>query len=109
MNLQGQVTPEQIEKWKAEVKEKYGENAKVFYYQTEDNRICYFRSVDRNTYSLAAAKITSGGAAKFNEQIVTSTWLGGDDTIKKVDSHFFGLIDHIEEMMAKVKGSLGEC
>lgn len=108
MEFKGQATQEQIDNWKQAVKEKYGETSKVFFYSTEDGRICYFRSVDRSTYSVAASKIASAGIAKFNETLVDMTWLGGDESIKKQNGSYFGLIDHIEEMMAKVKGTLGE-
>lgn len=99
--LTGEATPEQIATWKKE-------HGKVYRYEV-DGRVCYFRAVDRNTYSLAAAKITSAGPAKFNEVVIENIWLGGDESIKKEDSYFFGLIEFIEELMAKKKGNLGEC
>jgi hypothetical protein len=98
--LTGQATPEQIKKWKEE-------NSKIFTY-TVDGKICYFKPVDRNTYSLAASKITSAGPAKFNEIVIERIWLGGADEIRKEDKYFFGLIDHVEELMDKQKGELGE-
>lgn len=98
--LTGVVTAEQIAEWK----KKHG---KVFTY-TVDGKICYFRSVDRNTYSAAASKITSAGPAKFNEVVIENIWLAGDEAIRKEDKYFFGLIEHIETMMDKQKGELGE-
>lgn len=95
--LSGQATPEQIATWK----EQYG---KVFTY-TVDNMICYLRPVDRNVYSLATAKVATA-PAKFSETIITSIWLGGDETIRKDDSYYFGLIDFVEDLMAKKKGTL---
>ena len=97
--LQGQVPADQIAKWK----EQYG---KVFNYQV-DWKIAYFRPVDRSIYSLATSKI-SVSPAKFNEIVIEQTWLGGCEELKKNDSYFFGLIDFVEEMMNKKKGSLGE-
>ena len=97
--LKGQASPEQIEKWKEE-------HGKVFTY-TVDDKIAYLRSVDCNTYSAAASKVATS-PAKFNEVVIQNIWLGGDEDIRKVDSYYFGLIDHVEEMMAKKKGSLGE-
>lgn len=99
--LIGEATPEQIATWKKA-------HGKVYCYTVEDS-ICYLRSVDRNTYSLAAAKITSAGPAKFNEVVIENIWLGGDESIKTEDSYFFGLIEYIEDLMAKKKGTLGEC
>lgn len=98
--LIGEATHEQIAEWK----EKYG---KVFKYEV-DGRIGYLRSVDRNTYALAASKV-SISPAKFNEIVIDNIWLGGDVDLKKVDSYYYGLIDFVEELMAKKKGSLGEC
>lgn len=99
--LIGQVGPEQIQKWKDEHKIE-----KVLTY-TVDGRIAYFKPVDRNLYSLGAAKVTTS-PAKFYETIVNGSWLGGDEAIRKEDQYFFGLQDHIEEMMQKKKGELGE-
>lgn len=98
--LKGEATPEQIAEWK----EKFG---KVFKYEV-DGKVCYLRTVDRNTYSLAASKVATS-PAKFNEIVIQNIWLGGDDELKNSDSYYFGLIDYVEELMAKKKGSLGEC
>lgn len=105
--LIGQATPEQIEAWKREVAAQYGEGCKVFSYKV-DNRVCYIRNVDRNTFSLASAKVASGGPNKFNEVVLENVWVGGDDTIKKDNRYYFGLIEFIEELMAKKKGTLTE-
>jgi hypothetical protein len=98
--LKGQATPEQIAQWK----QQYG---RVFNYVADD-MICYFRPVDRNTYSVAASKVSTS-PAKFNEIIVNKIWLGGAEELRTEDRYYFGLIEHVEEMLGKVKGSLGEC
>lgn len=98
--LKGSATAEQIEGWK----KTYG---KVYAYKIED-KIAYLRPVDRNTYALAASKVTTS-PAKFNEIIIENIWLGGDEDIRKVDSYYYGLIDYVEELMNKKKGTLGEC
>ena len=95
----GIASAEQIAAWK----EKYG---KVFFYEVDD-KICYLRPVDRNTYSLAASKITTS-PAKFNETVIKEIWLSGDEEIKTNDQYYFGLVDFVEELMAKKKGTLGE-
>jgi hypothetical protein len=102
--LIGQASPEQIEQWKAEVKKKYGESADVMAYEVDD-RVGYLRSVDRDTYSAAAAKVSTS-PAKFNEIVISNIWLGGDEAIKNQDQFYFGLIDFVEELMGKKKGSL---
>jgi len=96
-NLKGAATAEQIAQWQ----EKYG---KIFEYQIDD-KICYLRPVDRNTYSAAAAKVSTS-PAKFNEVVIDNIWLGGDESIRKEDQYYFGLIDYVEELMAKKKGTL---
>lgn len=94
------VSPEQIEEWKKQ-------HGKVYKYDV-DGKVCYLRSVDRNTYALAASKVTTS-PAKFNEIVIENIWLGGDEDIKKQDSYYYGLIDYVEELMNKKKGTLGEC
>lgn len=98
--LKGLATPEQIAKWKEE-------HGKVFAYEV-DGKICYLCQVDRDVYALAASKIREAGPAKFNDVILERIWLGGDDEIRKNDSYYFGLIDFVEELMAKKKGQLTE-
>lgn len=98
--LKGQATAEQVAKWKEE-------HGQVFKYEC-DGKVCYLRSVDRNTYSLAASKVATS-PAKFNEIVIQNIWLGGDEDLRKQDSYYFGLIDFVEELMAKKKGSLEAC
>lgn len=105
LQLQGQATPEQIESWKKDVANKYGENYKVFGYAV-DGKIAYLRSVDRNTFSLASSKVASAGPNKFNEVILDNIWLGGDESIRKDDRYYYGLIEFVEELLDKKKGSL---
>ena len=104
--LQGQATDEQIAEWKATVKAKYGDSAKVYEYVVED-KVAYIRTVDRATYSAAAAKVSTS-PAKFTDTILENCWLGGCDTIRKVDQYYFGLSEFLEELVAKKKGSLTE-
>ena len=105
--LIGQATAEEIAKWKEDIAAKYGKDAVVFGYKTEDGRIAYFRSMDRLTYSQATSKLSSS-PGKMHETMINGCWLGGDETIRKVDSYWFGVIDNIEELMDKKKGSLVE-
>lgn len=102
--LIGEATPEQIAQWKANVKKQYGEETEVFKY-VKDGMICYLRSVDRDAYSSAAAKVSTS-PAKFNDVILENIWLGGCEDLKTVNSYYFGLIDFVEELMNKKKGVL---
>lgn len=95
--LIGQVSQETIEQWKKD-------HDTVMAYEV-DGRVAYLKQVDRNTYSAAAAKVSTS-PAKFNEVIIENIWLGGDDEIRNNDRFYFGLIDFVEELMAKKKGSL---
>ena len=97
--LSGQVADEQIQKWK-------DQHGKIFKYEV-DGKVCYLRTVDRNTYSAAASKVATS-PAKFNEIVIENIWLGGDEDLRKKDCYYFGLIDFVEELMVKKKGSLGE-
>lgn len=96
--LIGQATADQLVKWKEE-------HGALFAYEVED-RVAYLKSVDRNVYALAASKIRDAGPAKFNEVVVENIWVGGDETIRQDDRYYFGLIDFVEELMAKKKGIL---
>lgn len=103
--LFGQASADQIENWKKEIAAKYGDNHKLFAYEV-DGKVCYLRSVDRDTYAAAAAKVASAGPNKFNDIIIENIWIGGADEIRKSDSLYYGLIEFVEELMAKKKGSL---
>lgn len=100
----GKATPEQIEAWKQQVKEKQGSTGQVYEYNVGD-KYAYLRSVDRDTYNRALAKVAAS-PGKFNEIIIQDIWLGGDDEIRKVECYYFGLADFIEDMLNKKKGSL---
>jgi hypothetical protein len=103
---EGEATTEQIAEWKEMVQKKFGEGAKVYQYVVED-KVCYVRTVDRATYSAAAAKVSTS-PAKFTDVILENCWLGGCEIIKKVDQYYFGLSEFLEELVAKKKGSLTE-
>lgn len=105
MNTQnGKATPEEIANWKEDVQKKFGDGAKVFEYEV-DGMYGYIRTVDRATYSAAAAKVATS-PAKFTDTILQNCWLGGCETIKKDDQYYFGLSEFLEELIAKKKGIL---
>ncbi len=103
--LIGQASKEQIDGWKNEITKKFGENHSLYAYEA-DGRICYLRSVDRETYAAASAKVATAGPNKFTEVILENIWMGGDETLRKVDGYYYGLQEFVEELMAKKKGSL---
>ncbi len=104
--LIGQATPEQIEIWKKKVQADYGASHKVYKYEVDD-RVCYLRSVDRDTYSLASSKVSTS-PAKFGDTVIERIWLGGDATIKNEDGYYFGLSEFVDKLMDKKVGELGE-
>ena len=99
LTFKGQATAEQIVEWKQKFE-------KVFEYKVDD-KVCYLKNVDRDTYSLAASKVSTS-PAKFNETIIKNMWLGGDEEIRTNNGYYFGLIEFVDELMAKKKGSLTE-
>ncbi|SEW01920.1 hypothetical protein SAMN05428988_1312 [Chitinophaga sp. YR573] len=101
LTLSGQVTQDVIDTWKAKHK-----IDKIFTYVIED-KICYLRPVDRDIYGLAVKKMERD-TTKFNETVINGIWLGGDEDIRKVNGYYFGLIEFVEELMAKKKGILSE-
>jgi len=77
--LTGQATAEQIQEWK----DKHGD---IFKIQVE-NSVCYLKAPNRKVlgYASVAGK---DNPLKFNEVILESCWLGGDEMIKTDDSLF---------------------
>jgi|ERR1035437_5112271 hypothetical protein len=92
--LVGEVTPEQIETWKA----KYGKVHGVIV----DGHIAYVRKIDRNTTSYALSNMSfkmtkndndtsdiemnMGKLAKTGEAVLMNCWIGGSEEIKKDES-----------------------
>lgn len=97
--LQGQVAAEQVQQWK----DKHG---KVFTYVV-DGKIAYLKSVSRDDYAKASTKL-SVAPAKFTESLINSCWLGGDEDIREKEEYYFGLADHMERLLNKKAGELGE-
>lgn len=77
--LKGQVSQDQIDKWKAEFKKVWA--LKV------DGRIAYIKSPNRKTLSYAST-VGAKEPMKFNEIILNECWLGGDEEIKTDDELF---------------------
>lgn len=94
-----QATPEQISDWKKE---------HIYVYQVkapESDKICYLRKPTRKELSFATAASTTD-ALKFNESILNSCWLYGDDEIKTNDTLFLGICPLLDEICAFEKFEL---
>lgn len=84
------VTKEQIAEWK----DKYGE---VYKLAIEDKE-CYLREPDRKTLSYATS-VGQKDPMKFNEIMLSSCWLGGDDDIKTRDSYFLAASSKLADLI----------
>jgi len=77
-----EVTNEQVEAWKA----KHGNVYKI----EVEGRTAFVKEPDRKALSYAGS-VGSKDPIKFNEIILNSCWLGGDEEIKTNDSLFLGV------------------
>lgn len=95
-----EITPEQIEAWKKE-------NESVFKISVE-GKSAFLRSPTRKEMSYAA-QVGKTDAMKFNEYLLKTCWLGGDEEIQTNDSLFMsvsgelaGIIDLKEATLEKL-------
>lgn len=93
------ATTEQIAAWK----QKHGS---VFQFQTEDGKVAYLRSPDRN--EIEAANTVSSKPLTSNAILAKACWLDGDKEILEDNKYFFGLCDHLKGIIKKVSGELSE-
>ncbi len=95
-------TKEQIEGFKS----KYG---KVWLFELEGEKSCILKRAGRNEISLAnitAITRNDDGNSnfdvnKFNESIVLSTWVAGDEEVKINDKLFLGLVEKLGILIEK--------
>lgn len=87
--IAGQVTGEQIEKWKKEHRNVYGIIA--------DNKICYLKKPGRKEMSYAAS-IGPSDPMGMVEAIITTCWLGGCEEFKTDEELFLSAVSQIEEI-----------
>lgn len=80
----------QIKIWKKE-------HGDVFQLSVDD-KVCYLKTPDRKALSYAAAAGASD-PLKFNEIILKSCWLGGDEEIKTNDTLFMSVAAKIPELI----------
>ena len=85
------ATPEQIAAWKKEHLYVYALKS------VNADKICYLRKPTRNELSFAS---TAGAqdALKFNDSILKSCWLHGDEEIKTNDALFLGICPQLDEI-----------
>lgn len=95
-----------------EYKKKYG---KIFIF-TSGEMSCICRRAGRNDLSLAnvsAVSTSDSGARtfdvqKFNESILTSTWVDGDQEILTDDKFFLGISEQLDTLIEKAKFEVAE-
>lgn len=92
--LKGQVTDEQIIKWKKD----YGE---VFAVSVDDS-ICYLKKPNRNI--LSAMSQIANDPIKSSEFLLNNCWIAGDESIKTDDEKFLGVVSQLGELV-KVKAA----
>jgi len=88
--LSGQATADQINAWKV----LHGE---IYAIKVED-KIGYLRKVDRKTLGYAST-IGTKDPMKFNEIILASCWLGGDEELKTNDDYFLAVSGKIANLI----------
>ena len=88
--LKGQVSQDQLDKWKKEV----GHVWEV----TIEESVCYLKKASRATLR-AALTFLEKDKIKYMEIIVENCWLGGDENIKKEDDYFYGLMGVVPKLV----------
>ncbi len=94
-----EATPEQIKEWKEKHLDVYAIEI------PEANKICYLRQPNRKELSYAS-QLGTKDPMKFNEYILSTCWLGGDEEIKTNDNLFLSILHHIESLMEYKKSEL---
>lgn len=92
--LKGQVSNEQIEKWKKQFGEVYA--------VTCDGSVCYLKKPSRVT--LSAMSQLSNDPIKSAEFLLNNCWLDGDKAIKEDDEMFLGVVSQLGDLV-KVKAA----
>lgn len=84
------VSQEQIQEWK----NTHGDVFKV----TSGDKVCYLRSPKRKELAFASMASKDNPLA-FNEMILKSCWLDGDEDIRTNDAYFMGASQVIGEII----------
>lgn len=91
------ATPEQIQLWKNDHEHVY----KI----TVEDKSAILRSPTRKELSYAS-KVGAQDPMKFNESILSTCWLAGDEEIKTKDSYFMGASGKIAEIISIKEATL---
>lgn len=91
------VSQEQIQEWKV----KHGDVYKI----TSGDKECFLRTPKRKELSYASLAGKDDPLA-FNEVILKSCWLGGDEEIKTNDAYFMGVSKVIGDIIQIKKSKL---
>ena len=91
-----QATAEQIAEWK----KKHDE---IYEIGTAD-KVAYLKKPGRNELSFASKMSADGDPYKWNEAIIETCWLGGDEEIKTNDDYFLAVSKQLTEIV-KVQDS----
>lgn len=92
-----EVTQEQINAWKG----KYGD---IFLVEVEDKK-AYLKTPGRNELSYAAT-VGAKDPMKFNEAILNSCWLDGDEEIRTVDRLFLGVSAQLDTIIQTAEATI---
>lgn len=84
------ATKEQISDWK----KKHGYVCEI----SVDGKTCYLRKPSRHELSYATT-VASKDPIKFNELLLNSCWLAGDEEIKKDDDLFLAVCPKLAELV----------
>lgn len=91
------VTKEMIADWK----KKHGDVFKI----EVDGKAGYLKKPDRKTL-MYATSVVSSNPLKFNEILLNSCWLGGDDEIKTDDTLFLSASSKLSDLVEIKESSL---
>lgn len=97
--LIGQATPEQIAEWK----KKYPKGIAGF--QTNDGKIAYFKKPERAELKMATDAVANG-LSEYNESIIESCYIGGEESICTDEKYFASIGKFISELAEGEKGKL---
>ncbi len=88
--MENQITKEQIEAWKKA-------HEGVFKITVED-KLAYLRSPTRKEFEYAS-QVAKTSSIKFNEYLLKTCWLAGDQEIQTKDSYFMGASGQIAAIL----------
>ncbi|MBN1183861.1 MAG: hypothetical protein JXB49_16330 [Bacteroidales bacterium] len=76
-------------------------------YELESEGIIgYVRSPGRNELSYATTVSKGNDPMAFNEAILNSCWLGGDERLKTDEKHFLGVCSVLEQIIETTKATI---